>query len=98
MNIEILNERENPLLKRRELVLKIVHEEGPTPTRKSVVELLAAIKNSKPGLVVIRKMNSLFGKRESIAYARIYETEERMKQVENPHIVKRNIPSVQEAS
>ncbi|MGD9912409.1 30S ribosomal protein S24e [Methanothrix sp.] len=91
MDIEIVSERENPLLKRREIVLKVIHGEGPTPTRKSVVERLAAIKDSKPGLVVIRKMNSLFGRRESIAHARIYESEERMRQVENPHIVKRNV-------
>ncbi|MDI9616472.1 30S ribosomal protein S24e [Methanothrix sp.] len=95
MDIEILSERENPLLKRREIVLKVIHGEGSTPTRRSVLERLAAIKDSKPGLVVIRKMNSLFGKRESIAHARIYESEERMRQVENPHIVKRNVLSEQ---
>jgi len=31
-----------------------------------------------------------FGKRETIGYAKIYETEERAKQIERAHIIERN--------
>jgi small subunit ribosomal protein S24e len=46
--------------------------------------------NSKEGLVVIDNLKTEFGKRETIGYAKIYETEERAKQVERPHITERN--------
>ena len=44
----------------------------------------------KEGLVIIDNLKTEFGKRETIGYAKIYETEERAKQVERPHIIERN--------
>jgi small subunit ribosomal protein S24e len=46
--------------------------------------------NSTPELVIIARMNSEFGKRETKGYAKIYETAERLKRVETEHIVQRN--------
>ena len=90
MDLQVIEEKGNPLLNRREVVFKIIHNEG-TPSRKSVVERLAATMNSKPGLVFVDGMNTQFGKLETIGYAKIYETAERAKQLERPHIVERNI-------
>jgi len=60
MDIEIMEDKNNPLLKRRELMLKIRHD-GPTPSRKSVVDKLAATMNSMPGRVIVGDMKSEFG-------------------------------------
>ena len=89
MDIKIIEEKNNPLLNRRELVFKVDHESA-TPSRKSIVDRIAATMNSKEGLVVIDNLKTEFGKRETIGYAKIYETEERAKQVERPHITERN--------
>jgi len=89
MDIQIIKETNNPLLKRREVVFKVTKETA-TPSRKSVVEKIAATMNSKPGLVMISRMNTEFGKRETIGYAKIYETEERARQVENEYVIARN--------
>ncbi len=89
MDIQVIEEKSNPMLNRREVVFKVIHDEA-TPTRKSVVERLAATMNSKPGLVFVDSLKTEFGKRETIGYAKIYETAERAKQVERPHIVERN--------
>lgn len=89
MDIQIIEEKNNPLLNRREVVFKVLHDEA-TPSRKSIVERLAATMNSKSGLVFVDRLNTEFGKRETIGYAKIYETPERAKQVERPHIVERN--------
>ena len=89
MDIQIIEEKNNPLLNRREVVFKVLHDEA-TPSRKSIVERLAATMNSKSGLVFVDRLNTEFGKRETIGYAKIYETPERAKQVERPHIIKRN--------
>lgn len=89
MEIQVIEEKNNPNLNRREIVFKVIHDES-TPSRKSVVERLAATLNSKSSLVFVDSMNTEFGKRETIGYAKIYETAERAKQVERVHIIERN--------
>jgi small subunit ribosomal protein S24e len=89
LDIQVVEERNNPLLKRREVVFKVIHEDA-TPSRKSIVERLAATMNSKVGLVIVDEIKTAFGKRESLGYAKIYETTERVMQVERPHIIARN--------
>jgi small subunit ribosomal protein S24e len=89
LEIQVIEEKNNPNLNRREIVFKVIHDES-TPSRKSVVERLAATMNSKSNLVFVDSMNTEFGKRETIGYAKIYETAERAKQVERVHIIERN--------
>jgi len=89
LDIKVLNEKNNPVLNRREIAFKVIHEEA-TPSRKSIVERLAATQNSKVGLVFVDSLKTEFGKRETIGYAKIYETEERAKQIERAHIIERN--------
>ncbi|UEC42946.1 MAG: 30S ribosomal protein S24e [Methanothrix sp.] len=91
MEIKVIEERENPILNRREIRFAVVHD-GPTPSRKSVVEKIAATMSSKVGLVMVDSLKSEFGKRETRGYAKIYETEERAKEVERSYVVTRNVP------
>jgi small subunit ribosomal protein S24e len=89
LDIQVIDEKNNPILNRREIVFKVIHDES-TPTRKSVVEKLAATQNSKVGLVYVDSLKTEFGKRETVGYAKIYETAERAKQIERAHIIERN--------
>jgi small subunit ribosomal protein S24e len=89
LDIQVIKEKSNPLLNRREVVFKVLHDEA-TPSRKSVVDRLAATMNSKEGLVIVDSLKTDFGKRETIGYAKIYETAERAKEVERNHIIERN--------
>ncbi len=89
MDIQVIEEKKNTILNRRELVFKVIHEEA-TPSRKSVVERLAATQNSKVGLVYVDNLKTEFGKRETIGYAKIYETADRAKEIERAHIITRN--------
>ena len=89
MDIQVIEEKNNPNLNRREIVFKVIHD-ASTPSRKSVVERLAATLNSKSSLVFVDSLKTEFGKRETIGYAKIYETAERAKQVERVHIIERN--------
>ena len=89
MDIQVIEAKNNTILNRRELVFKVIHDES-TPTRKSVVERLAATQNSKVGLVYVDSLKTEFGKRETIGYAKIYETAERAKEIERAHIIERN--------
>jgi small subunit ribosomal protein S24e len=89
LDIQVIDEKNYPILNRREIVFKVIHDES-TPTRKSVVEKLAATQNSKVGLVYVDSLKTEFGKRETVGYAKIYETAERAKQIERAHIIERN--------
>jgi small subunit ribosomal protein S24e len=89
MDIQIIEDKNNPLLNRREVVFKVNHESA-TPSRKSIVDRIAATMNSKEGLVIVDNLRTEFGKRETIGYAKIYETAERANQVERKHITERN--------
>ncbi len=89
MDIQVIEETNNPNLNRREIVFKVIHD-ASTPSRKSVVERLAATLNSKSNLVFVDSLKTEFGKRETLGYAKIYETAERAKQVERVHIIERN--------
>lgn len=90
MELQIIKDKKNPVLKRREVSLKIVNK--GTPSRIEVKNKLAAMANSKPELIVIEKLNTAFGKQEITGMASIYETEERLKQLAHQHLVARGAP------
>ena len=89
MDIKVIEDRNNPMLERREVIFKIEHD-GPTPSRKSVVDNIVATMNSKQGLVVVDRMKTEFGKRETVGYAKIYKSKERVIEVERPYVIERN--------
>jgi small subunit ribosomal protein S24e len=89
MDIKVIEEKKNPLLQRREVQFSVSHNLG-TPSRDEIKAKIAAYLNSKPELVIIERMRSEFGKRETKGYAKIYESMERLKSTETEHIVQRN--------
>lgn len=94
MNIDIIEDKENRLLNRREIKFRVNHD-GPTPSREDARKELVSFLKTKPELLIIERMNSEFGKRETLGYAKLYETEERVKEVEHQHIFLRNFPSAE---
>ncbi len=89
MNIEILQNSNDMLLKRKDVRFKIT-QAGPTPSRVEVKGKLAALLNTNEKLIVINKLKCSFGKQETIGYANIYENEERLKQIAREYMVKRD--------
>ena len=89
MDIKVLEDKNNPLLQRREVHFSVSQNLG-TPSRQEIKNKLAAYLNSKPELVIIERMKPEFGKRETRGYAKIYESMDRLKSVETEHIIQRN--------
>jgi small subunit ribosomal protein S24e len=94
MELEIIKEKTNPMLKRREVSLRIKNKR--TPSRIEVKNKLAALANSRPELIIIERLNTVFGKQEVIGTASIYESEERLKQLAHKHLIARDAPKVSE--
>lgn len=92
LTIEILEETENVLLKRKVIKFKIVHEYAAVPERLAVKAKLAAMKTVDASLVFIRKLECKFGIPQTIGTAHIYKDGKDALRLEPPYIQIRNLP------
>ena len=96
MEIEIIDEEENPMLHRSDVRFEIVHEDV-TPSRLSVRDSLAAKLDKDSDEVVIHELDTKFGMRRSIGYAKVYESPEFARDVEQEYMLERNKINADEA-
>jgi small subunit ribosomal protein S24e len=89
MKLEILSEKENPVMKRKEIEVIIEHIESGTPTRKEIKEHLKALKDYPIELMVIKKIEGTFGLGKEKALIFVYDNEEIMKKVEPKYLFER---------
>ncbi len=89
MEIEILEDRKNPLLHRREVRFKVIHE-GATPSRAEVREKLIALLSADKNAFVVEKIESSFGSRVSEGFAKVYDSKEAMLNIEAEHLLRKN--------
>jgi small subunit ribosomal protein S24e len=89
MDIEILDQEENPLLHRTEVSFEIVHDEA-TPSRLSVRDSLAAKLDKDSDEVVVQSLDTKFGMRKTIGTAKVYETSDDAIDIEQEHMLERN--------
>lgn len=90
VDVEVLQKKENPLLKRTEVSFRLLHPKEKTPARASVREKLAAVAGGKREGVVISYLRSRYGVSQTLGYAKIYESAEAAKKMEPFHILLRN--------
>lgn len=89
MKVEIVEERENPLLNRRELKIRVLHKDA-TPSRREVREKLIALLGVEGERVILDSYKSRFGVRESYGTARVYDSKERALEVESKPVLLKN--------
>src|SRR6266852_2408484 len=90
MQLEVLQRKENPLLKRIEVTFKATHKAEPTPTRDALRAFLAKELKATKDIVVIDYQASTFGRYETVGEAKVYKTKEEALAVERKHILIRN--------
>ncbi|MFQ5975763.1 MAG: hypothetical protein ACE5J5_05580 [Candidatus Hydrothermarchaeales archaeon] len=95
MKIEVLEEKENPLLDRKEIVARIVHDDS-TPSRDVVRSKAIAKLKAKKDTFILDSMKTKFGAKESIARMRIYGSKKRVLEIESEHVLKKNLLISQE--
>jgi len=89
MDITILDEDENPMLHRTDVRFELTHEES-TPERLSVRDSLAAMLNKDSKEVVVHDLDTKFGMRKTVGYAKVYESPEHAQDVEQDYMLERN--------
>jgi small subunit ribosomal protein S24e len=89
MDIEILDEEENSLLHRTDVTFEVVHDDA-TPSRLSVRDSLAATLNRDADQVVVHELDTKFGMRKTVGYAKVYDTAADAAEIEEEHMLERN--------
>jgi small subunit ribosomal protein S24e len=89
MDVDIIEEDENPMLHRTDVRFEMTHEEA-TPSRLSVRDSLAAMLDKDSQEVVVRKLDTKFGMRKTVGHAKVYDAPEYAHDVEQDHMLERN--------
>ena len=89
MDVDIISEAENPMLHRTDIRFETVHDEA-TPSRLSVRDSLAAKLDKGSEEVVVHELNTKFGMRKTVGYAKVYESPTYAKDVEQEYMLERN--------
>jgi len=90
MDVEILNQKDNRLLERKELNLKVLFEANKaTPKLNEIKDTITAKLNLNPSLTVIDNIHQPFGVHYSEVYTKEYDNENAMK-VETRPVLKKN--------
>ncbi len=91
MDVEIREERDNPLLRRREYEF-IISFEGATPSRGDVRAKLVSVLNSENRLTVLDSYSTEYGMNKAKGLVKVYFDEDSMG-VEPKHILSKNFPA-----
>ena len=89
MDVEILSQRENPLLQRKEVKFRIAYAGAGSPGRQDVRNKLIAMLDAKKDLTILDYLKPEYGRQASVGYVKIYENADALK-VEPKHQLKRN--------
>lgn len=94
MDIKIISDKRNPLLKRREIQFQVEHvQTGGTPQRLDVRKAVANALKTDVNLVIIKKFETKTGTHAAIGIANVYDSIEQVKLIEPEYIIKRNVPA-----
>jgi small subunit ribosomal protein S24e len=94
MEVKIVSEKENPLLKRREVYFQIQHDEtGSTPSRLDVKKAVAAALRKDAELVFVKKFETKTGTSIAFGAANVYDSVEQARFIEPEYIKKKNSPT-----
>ncbi len=87
---EIVEEKYNPLIKRKEIIVRIGHIGKSTPSRGLIRHEIARIYGVDANRVYVRMIKTEYGMSVSNAEIHIYDSSDRAKLFEPPHVIKRN--------
>ncbi|MGQ9506691.1 MAG: 30S ribosomal protein S24e [Candidatus Bathycorpusculaceae bacterium] len=94
MDIKIISDKKNPLLKRREVEFQVEHAQtGSTPPRLEVRKAVAAALKADLDLVIIKKFETKTGTNAAVGIANIYNSPEQLRLIEPEYIIRRNFPA-----
>ncbi|MCS7105871.1 MAG: hypothetical protein NZ942_00945 [Candidatus Aenigmarchaeota archaeon] len=80
MELEILEEKENPFFERKELKVRIKHPQAPTPSKQEVKKEIASKYSVPEENVILDYILSKRGLSEAVAKVKIYKEKPKIKE------------------
>lgn len=90
MDIEIVSKNDNALLKRKDIIFKVLHPKEKTPQRSVIRDKLAGIVGTPREGVIITRMRSHFGTSSTEGQAKCYGSADDAKKTEPQFLLKRH--------
>ena len=90
MKVEVLKERETPLLSRKRVSLMAEYQ-GPTPSRMDFLKEVAKIVDTDPSLIIIKHIYTRFGRQKAKIIAHVYNNADDMKKLEDEYLLKKHV-------
>lgn len=99
MEIKIIQQQYNPLLKRKEIVFEVEHAQTKgTPSRLEIRRTLAEALKANSELVFVKRVVTKAGTMVAAGEATAYDSPEQAKLVEAKYIIARNTPKEKKES
>lgn len=95
MKLEIIEQKENKLLERKEIRIKVAFN-GATPKREELRKKIIELLKSDAEKTIVDSLRTQFGKKEAIVEARIYSSKEKAIEIEPEHIIEKNFKKQEE--
>ncbi len=89
MKIEVVTDKENVLLNRRDIVFRVIPEKEVC-SRENVKNRLVALLDTEPEQLILDRMNVQYGMQQIIGYARLYGDAQDALAIEPDHMIARN--------
>jgi len=91
IEIEISEEKKNPLIERKELTFRVDHFGTGTPNRLDIKKKIAAMQGTDAKLTIIKELQTYFGASHLLGKAYIYDSAKELQFFEPFHIQVRNL-------
>ena len=93
MEDKIISERENPLLKRKEVIFQVEHNQtGSTPPRLEIRKAIASVLKTDMDSVFVKKVETKTGTHTAVGVANVYVSSEQARLIEPEFVIRRNAP------
>jgi small subunit ribosomal protein S24e len=90
VEVRILEDKANPLMRRHELRFEVAHATAATPSRDAVRGELSKLVQAPKDRVIIERMHARYGTAVTRGDAMVYDSAEAVKAIVRGHILVRN--------
>jgi small subunit ribosomal protein S24e len=90
MEINILDKNENKLLNRTEIRFECLYQGDATPKVLDVKSKLVSMLDADKKLLVVDEVQPVFGEGRAKGYAKIYDSEDSLSEIETKHVLEKN--------
>lgn len=92
MKAKVIEDKRNPVLKRREMIVEVSHDEKGTPERLTLREFMSKQFDEKIENLYVVKIEGRTGSDKSLCHIEIYESRELAEDALPEHVITRNLP------